>query len=182
MPAVCRTPRTRSMTPEARTPGSVTTKARKPLTCPTTATSSGRASMASIPKRTRPCNCSSSDRSASSATSEHLEDDVDARVAADRQPAPAAGGVEPAFGRDAVRVLEQPDLVEVASIGALDGRGRGPALATEDELVEWPPAAPGAAEPEHQRVPAEPWSARTWSRSNRSRANGAMRAGVRPVA
>ena len=40
----------------------------------------------------------------------------------------------------------------------------------------------GTGEPEHQRVPAEPWSASTWSRRKRSSANGAISAGGRPVA
>ena len=46
-----------------------------------------------------------------------LDHDIDAGVAADRQPAPAAGRVEPALGRHAVGVLEDPDLVEVALVG-----------------------------------------------------------------
>ena len=46
-----------------------------------------------------------------------------------------------------------------------DGRRRGPPLAAEDELVERAAPAARAVEPEHQRVPAEPASARTWSRA-----------------
>jgi len=50
--------------------------------------------------------------------------------------------VEPAFGRLAVRVLEDPDLVEVALVGIGDRIGNGPPLATERELLER--AAPAA--------------------------------------
>src|SRR6185312_7624280 len=96
--------------------------------------------------------------------------------------APAAGRMEPALGRDPVRVLEHPHLVEVARVVAFDPVGRRAPLATIGELLDGPPSAMGAPEPEHQRVPVEPWSARTWSRANRSRANGAMSDGVRPVA
>ena len=104
------------------------------------------------------------------------------RVAPDRQPAPAAGGVEPALGRHAVRVLEDPDLVEVALVRVRDPVRDGPSLAAEDELVERTAAAARAVERVHQRVPAEPWSARTWSRRKRSSANGAISSGGRPVA
>ena len=51
-----------------------------------------------------------------------------------------------------------------------------------DELVERAATAAGTVELVHQRVPAEPWSARTMVARKRSSANGAIRSGVRPVA
>ena len=121
--------------------------------------------MAPMPKRTRPCE-PELERAARRAPRHQRTSrtHVDARVAPDRQPAPAAEGVEPALGRRAVGVLEDPDLVEVALVGIADRVRDRPSLAAEDELVEGTPAAARTVEPVHQRVPAEPWSASTWSR------------------
>src|SRR4051794_33702546 len=90
--------------------------------------------------------------------------------------------MEPALDRHAVRVVEDPDLVEVALGGVRDRRRARPAFAAERELVQWPAAAARALELVHRRVPADAWSARTWSRLNRPSENGAIRSGVRPVA
>jgi hypothetical protein len=63
--------------------------------------------------------------------------------------------VEPALGRDADGIVEDPDLVEVALVRILDRRRRRPTLATEDELVERSTPAAWAVEGMHQRVPAD---------------------------
>ena len=108
-------------------------------------------------------------------------DAVDRRVAADRQPAPAAGGMEPALGRRARRGCRRsrPHRSRARPASSIVD-GRRPPLAAERELVERPATAARAVERVHQRVPADAWSARTWSRRNRSRPNGAIRSGVRP--
>src|SRR4029079_5626175 len=60
-------------------------------------------------------------------------------------------------------------------------RGRT-ALATERELVERPAPAARAVELVHPRVPAAPRAAIATTLRKRSRPNGAIRSGVRPVA
>src|SRR4029079_14986449 len=114
--------------------------------------------------------------------SRHPHDGVGRGVATDRQPAPAAKRMEPALGRDPVGVLEDPDLVEVALVWVGDRIRDSAPFAAEGEFVDGTAPAARAFEPEHQRVPAEPWSARTWSRRKRPSPNGAMSAGGRPVA
>ena len=65
---------------------------------------------------------------------------------------------------DAVRVLEDPDLVEVALVGVRDrSRGRPAARRRTTNSSSGRRPQRGTVEPVHQRVPAEPWSARTWS-------------------
>src|SRR3954454_19595150 len=75
-----------------------------------------------------------------------LQHAIDRRVAAHGQPAPAARRMEPALGRDAGRVLEDPDLVEVAIVGIRQRIGHGAALAAERELVDRAMAAARAVE------------------------------------
>ncbi len=137
-------PRTRSMTPDADTPGSVTRKTwRRPVSSPaspTAATSSGRASMAPTPNRIRSRSWRSSARSASDGMSADLEDGVGGGVAPHGQPAAATRRVEPALGRGAVRVLEHPDLVEVALVGIGD---RCPARRVAPRRTRTRPASDG---------------------------------------
>src|SRR4029079_12787432 len=107
---------------------------------------------------------------------------VYARVASDGHPPAAAVPVEPALGRRADRVLEHPDLIEVTGLPIGDGGACIPPLATDREPLERPAPAAWAVQPQHQRVPAEPWSAIAWSRSNRSSEKAWIRSGVPPVA
>src|SRR5918993_4883841 len=78
----------------------------------------------------------SSDPPGSTRRSVDLEDDVDAGVSADGEPAPATERVEPALSRLAIRVLEDPDLVEVPFVGIGDAVRHGPAFAPEREFLE----------------------------------------------
>ena len=80
----------------------------------------GSRSIAPTPNRTRLRSVISNRPIGERVTSADLEHRVGRGVAPDRQPAPAAGGVEPALGRRAVGVLEDPDLVEVALVGVGD--------------------------------------------------------------
>src|SRR5207244_10982390 len=77
------------------------------------------------------------------------DDRVGRGVAVDGQPATATGRVEPALGRHAVRVLEVPDLVDVAGVVAFDPVRHGPPLAAKCELVDRPATAARTGEPEH---------------------------------
>ena len=82
--------------------------------------------------------CAGSSRSAGrpASPSADLQDGVGRRVASDREPAAAAVGMEPAFRGDAVRVLEDEHLVEVALVGIADPVRDRAALPAERELVE----------------------------------------------
>src|SRR5690349_5140781 len=154
----------RFTTPAASTPGSVTTKTRSPLAASTT---SPRRRTSPTPNSTRLRSVISKRRSArpvtTSPSAHDLDDLVDGRVAPDRHPASAAVRMEPALGRHADRVFEHPHLVEVALVGVGDRVGHLADFATERELLEWTAPTPGTVEPQHQRVPADPWSAIAWS-------------------
>ena len=92
-------------------------------------------------------------------------------------------GVEPALGRGAIRVVEDPDLVEVAGVGVLDGRGRRPALAAERRTRR---AVGGRSAGSRASASARPRRVRRRPGRGRARTGrgrtGRSRAGARPVA
>ena len=105
------------------------------------ATTSGSRSMAPTPKQDAIAQDDLERPVGQAASLSDLQHRIGRGVAPDRQPAPAAERVEPALGRRAVGVLEDPDLVEVALVGVGDPVRDGAALAAERELVDRTAAA-----------------------------------------
>ena len=116
------------MTPDPRTPGSVTTNTREP---PAAATTSGSRSIAPTPNWTRLRRTISSWRSAErviATTSTTVSVEVSRRTVSQRRQ-PDAWNQRSVVAP--VGVVEDPDLVEVALVGVGDRVGDRAALAAE---------------------------------------------------
>ena len=176
-PGACRRRSPARRHPAACTPGSVTRKTREP---PVAATTSDRRPTSPAPNSTRLRSVISMRRSA--------------RVDANLSPRPrgpgrrscragssaSAGshGVEPALGRLPSGFSKIQTSSKSRSSGSVIESGTSRRSPPNVNSSSGRRPQRGQVEPQHQRVPAEPWSARTWSRRNRSSENGAMSSGV----